>query len=145
MGQQGLIFVYLPICFLISARAGDALARQWAGGQALYSPASPANALLYLFAPVYLLPGNRLKVLSEATLRAQDRLIIGQIAATQADLPPGGVLVADAVAISHSTTCRASPLIALQCDHRRTMPGKRRRPDAPPLPSLQNATGPGLV
>ena len=95
MGQQGLIFVYLPICFLVSARAGDALARQWPGGQALYIGCLAANALLYLLAPVYLLPGHGLKVLSEATVKAQDQLLEGEIDAVHADLPPGGVFVAD--------------------------------------------------
>ena len=99
MGQQGLIFVYLPICFLISARAGDALARQWAGGQALFVGCLAANALLYLFAPVYLLPGEKLKVLSEATIQAQDHLLEGEIDAVHADLPPGGRLGGRPVAL----------------------------------------------
>ena len=95
MGQQGLIFVYLPVCFLLSARAGDALTRQYAGGLALVAGCLAANALVYLFAPMYLLPGQRLKVLSEATIRDRDRALEGEVEAVRTDLPPGGVLLAD--------------------------------------------------
>ena len=138
MGQQGLIFVYLPICFLISARAGDALARQWAGGAALYAACLAANALLYLFAPVSLLPGRALKVLSEATVREQDRHLEGEIAAVHADLPPGAVLVADQWRFAQYYLPDV-PLLAfntvIQDDD-----GETTEQGAPPLPALQTAT-----
>ena len=138
MGQQGLIFVYLPVCLLLSARAGDALARQWKGGQTLTMACIAASALLYLFAPTYLLPGRRLKVLSESTLRDKDRELLGQIAATQSDLPPGGVLVANAWRFPQYYL-PGTPLIALDAitgdDVGDQVPG-----GAPPVPALRSVS-----
>ena len=138
MGQQGLIFVYLPVCLLFSARAGDALARQWRGGQTLVIACIAASALLYLFAPTYLLPGQRLKVLSEATLRDKDREIEGQIAATRTDLPPGGVLVADGWRFAQYYLPNV-PTIAFNAIIMDDA-GERVMADAPPMPALQNAS-----
>lgn len=95
MGQQGLIFVYLPILLLISARAGVALAERWRWGTALVVACVLANALLFILAPAYLLPG-RFKVLSHATIVEHDALIQGQIDAVRSDLPADAVLLSDA-------------------------------------------------
>jgi hypothetical protein len=94
MGQQGLIFVYLPILLLLSARGALAIAARWRWGYALIAACILGNGLLYLFAPATLLPG-RLKVLSQATIREQDRLLAAQIAAVRSDLPPNAALLAD--------------------------------------------------
>ena len=138
MGQQGLIFVYLPICFLISARAGDALARQWPGGQALFAGCLAANALAYLFVPAHPLGPHRIKVLSEATLRDQDRLLQGEQDAVRAGLPPGGVLVADQWRFAQYYE-PGVPLLAFDTIIGDDT-GESVVANAPPLPPLRNVT-----
>jgi hypothetical protein len=81
MGQQGLIFVYLPILLLISASACNTLARRWHWGGVL------------IFAPSHLLPGQRLKVLNYATIVEHDMRIQAQIHAVQTGLPSSGILI----------------------------------------------------
>lgn len=94
MGQQGLIFVYLPILMLISARASVALSERWRWGILFITACVAGNALLFIFAPSYLLP-NRFKVLSQATINEHDMFIQGQIEAVRNDLPPDAVLLSD--------------------------------------------------
>lgn len=93
MGQQGLIFVYLPVLLLLSARGGVLLARRGRAGVALVVVGLALNLGLYLGAPVELVPG-RFKVLSQATIRQHDALIAGQIAAARYDLPADTLLLA---------------------------------------------------
>jgi 4-amino-4-deoxy-L-arabinose transferase-like glycosyltransferase len=94
MGQQGLIFVYLPALLLLSARGGALALERWRWGAALPALALLVNLALYLAAPVELLPG-RFKVLSQATIRRHDAEIAAQIEAVRRDLPPGALLLAD--------------------------------------------------
>jgi 4-amino-4-deoxy-L-arabinose transferase-like glycosyltransferase len=94
MGQQGLIFVYLPALLLLSARGGIAIVDRWRGGNAILGACVLGNALLFLLLPSHLL-GDRVKVLSQATIREQDALLAGQIAAVGSDLPTGAVLLAE--------------------------------------------------
>lgn len=96
MGQQGLIFVYLPILMLLSARAATALIDHWRWGAALVTISIVGNVLLFLLVPVYLLPGERMKVLSYATIREQDALIQAQIEVVEQALPANALLIADA-------------------------------------------------
>jgi hypothetical protein len=96
MGQQGLIFVYLPILMLVSARAATALIDHWRWGPTLTTVSIVGNSLLFLLAPVYLLPGERLKVLSYATIQEQDALIQAQIEVVREAMPEEAVLIAEA-------------------------------------------------
>lgn len=92
MGQQGLIFVYLPVLMLLSAAAG--LSSGTRAGTWLLVAWVACNGLLFLATPTYPLQG-RLKVLSLATIRDHDALLRGEIAAVHANLPAGAVLLAD--------------------------------------------------
>lgn len=94
MGQQGLIFVYLPALLLLSARGGIAIADRWRGGNAILTACVIGNALLFLLLPSYLV-GDRVKVLSQATIREQDAMLTGQIAAVRSDLPADAVLLSE--------------------------------------------------
>jgi hypothetical protein len=141
MGQQGLIFVFLPICFLLSGRAADALARKWTGGTGILAACALGNALLYILAPTYLLPPHLFKVDSESTLRAQDHKIDGEIAAVTDGSPPGSVLLASDWRFPQYYLPK-TPLVALTAltatdDSESTQAG------APPLPAYQDA--PALV
>jgi len=93
MGQQGLIFVYLPILALLSGRGALAVAHHLVWGRAVAIVCLSANALLFLLAPEYLLPG-RFKVLSLATIRQQDRVLDAQIQSVRSFLPPDAALLA---------------------------------------------------
>jgi hypothetical protein len=94
MGQQGLIFVYLPILMLLGACGAALLASRIRWGMAVVLACVALNVMLYLFAPVYLLPGQ-LKVLSQATIAEHDTLLLAQIDATHSDLPPDALLLVD--------------------------------------------------
>ena len=95
MGQQGLIFVYLPVLLLVSARGGIELWRSRRPAlQMLPVLALMLNIGLYLGAPSELLPG-RFKVLSRATLRQHDALLAAQLDAVRLDLPSGALLLSD--------------------------------------------------
>jgi hypothetical protein len=94
MGQQGLIFVYLPILCLLSAWGSNASIRRWRWGKALVTICVAGNVLLYLFAPAYL-PPNQFKVLSQATIREQDTLIQAEVESVRSDLPRDAVLVSN--------------------------------------------------
>lgn len=92
MGQQGLIFVYLPILMLLSARASTEVMQRWRWGIAVVMACIVGNALLYLFASSQLPPGQ-FKVLSLATAREHDALVQAQIDVVRNDLPPDAVLL----------------------------------------------------
>lgn len=94
MGQQGLIFVYLPVLLLISALGATVLLDRGRWGRGLVAAVIIGNSLLYLGSPRTLLP-NRLKVLSQATIREQDALLNAQIMTIRRDLPPDALLLAD--------------------------------------------------
>jgi len=76
MGQQGLVFVYLPALFLVSALAATALGR--------FAPAAVAlavalDAAVFLFAPTHPLGGDRPKLLTRHTLRHHDQDLLARI------------------------------------------------------------------
>lgn len=73
MGQQGLVFVFLPALLLLSAAViftlhGNVIPYRTAGIAALLT----ANCAIFLFAPTYPLGGERLKLLTADTLRLHD-------------------------------------------------------------------------
>jgi hypothetical protein len=74
MGQQGLVFVFLPALFLLSALGFFALAKwikprnEWLAAGALLL----VNALIFIAAPAFPLGGNSLKLLTADTIRQHD-------------------------------------------------------------------------
>jgi hypothetical protein len=90
MGQQGLVFVFLPVLCLLSAAAlallpGPHLA--WLGA------AVGINAALFLAAPTYPLGGDRPKLLTADTLRRHDDFFRTRLAAVRARFDPRSAVV----------------------------------------------------
>jgi len=95
MGNQGLVLVFLPSLVLISATG---LVRLTSFRQSQLLPIGLIailllNASMFLFAPEYLLPGNRLKVLSWQTIRNLDARYRAKIALIQEHFPAGQTVV----------------------------------------------------
>jgi hypothetical protein len=75
MGQQGLVFVFLPALFLLSALALIDLFQQAAFvRRAALAAVLIANAGVFLAAPTYPLGGNSLKILTLDTVRRHDEI-----------------------------------------------------------------------
>ncbi|MBZ0297629.1 MAG: glycosyltransferase family 39 protein [Anaerolineae bacterium] len=96
MGQQGLVFVFLPALFLISAeglyqlfQSRPALLRVSTAAIALFS------AAVFLIGPTYPLgeQNENIKLLTYNTLREQDELISNQIAAVRDNFDPEDTLL----------------------------------------------------
>jgi hypothetical protein len=86
MGQQGLVFVFLPALLLVLARAACTLslrAAGWATGLAVL-----AGAALFIAAPTFPLGGDRLKLLTADTLRRHDATYVPKLAAVASDFAP---------------------------------------------------------
>ncbi len=92
MGQQGLIFVYLPILMLLGA-AGS-LKPGTLIGRGIVFACVLGNALLFLITPAHL-AGDQVKVLSYATIKEQDELLKAQIALVHEYFPADAVLLSD--------------------------------------------------
>ncbi|NMC11955.1 MAG: hypothetical protein GYA34_03630 [Chloroflexi bacterium] len=73
MGQQGLVFVFLPAIFLLSAAAIVKLNwHQQSWGRVIVAAVIMVNASLFLFAPAKPLGDDRLKLLTFDTLQQHD-------------------------------------------------------------------------
>jgi hypothetical protein len=73
MGQHGLIFTFLPALLLAAAGLLDVAGGRIWSGRTVGALAAACGALVFLFAPEYLLlPGGKIKVLNAATLRHLD-------------------------------------------------------------------------
>jgi hypothetical protein len=90
MGQQGLVFVFLPALCLLSAAALAPLRGGWV---ALAAAAVVGNAAIFLFAPTFPLGGDRPKLLTAETLRQHDAYYRSRIAATRARFDPHHTIV----------------------------------------------------
>ena len=98
MGQQGLVFVFLPALLLISAVGLDFLFSvqgRWAS--ALLALVLVANAGLFLFAPEYPLGNERLRILNRKALERTDREYGERFETIARRFPPGStaILAAD--------------------------------------------------
>lgn len=74
MGQQGLVFVFLPALFLLSA-AGWFILKKWIKTRYKWPAAGVLlllNAVIFLAAPAFPLGGNGLKLLTVDTIRQHD-------------------------------------------------------------------------
>ena len=95
MGQQGLIFVYLPVLLLLSARALIWIVERreqpiWAVAMALVVV---VNAALFIGLPEYPLGSGRFKVLSWDTLRNNDAYYQDRFNAIREHLPAESTVV----------------------------------------------------
>jgi hypothetical protein len=101
MGQQGLVFTFLPALLLISAAAFVQIyrglharfntSRQAFG--ALILALAAINAAVFIFAPVFPLGGDSIKLLTRATLVQQDREMQSRVDTIRADHPSDQTLI----------------------------------------------------
>jgi hypothetical protein len=74
MGQQGLVFVFLPALLLISAESLRRLAgSRWRGRWGLAGGLVALQAIIFLAVPMYPLGGDRFKLLTWQTIRQHDQ------------------------------------------------------------------------
>jgi hypothetical protein len=93
MGQQGLVFVYLPALLLLSAAAlFELLVRFERLPEAALAGLAAANALVFLFAPTYPL-GSSVKLLTLDTLREHDRTHLAVLNGIQSNFDPGNTMI----------------------------------------------------
>lgn len=94
MGQQGLVFVFLPALLLLSA---EGLYRLFATRPALLQASTAIIVLIsagvFIFAPAYPLGKDRLKLLTYDTLRQSDQAMADKIAAVRENFPPENTLL----------------------------------------------------
>ena len=91
MGQQGLVFVFLPVLLLVSAHAVDrcftsldrAQLAWWVGGAV-----AVASLCVFCFAPEYPLGGDRVRLLTRSTLTQSDRYYGDRFSAVESRLAP---------------------------------------------------------
>jgi hypothetical protein len=88
MGQQGLVFVFLPALLLLSAGAVYLLDWPQLGyRQAALAALIIANALIFIFAPTYPFRTERLKLLTIDTLRQHDAYYLSRMEALPHNFP----------------------------------------------------------
>lgn len=94
MGQQGLVFIFLPALLLISA---EGLVRLFATRESMVRWATAGIALvgsvLFVVAPTYPLGNDGLKLLTASTLRENDSYLSSRIAAVRENFDPEHTLL----------------------------------------------------
>ncbi|HLF25343.1 MAG TPA: glycosyltransferase family 39 protein [Anaerolineae bacterium] len=94
MGQQGLVFVYLPALLLISA---ESLRRLTVGRKAMLwrvaGGLAALGAIIFVALPTYPFGGDRFKLLTWDTIRAQDRLYQERVVTVRHDFPAGRAIL----------------------------------------------------
>jgi hypothetical protein len=94
MGQQGLVFVFLPAFMLLSA---EGLYRLLQSRPSALRAATAAIALvgaaIFVVGPTYPLGGDSPKLLTYATIRENDQLIANEIAAVHENFAPENTLL----------------------------------------------------
>lgn len=90
MGQQGLVFVYLPALCLLSALSAAALGPFARPAVAI---AVALDAAVFLLAPTYPLGGDRPKLLTAHTLREHDEDVLARVEAVRARFDPHRTVV----------------------------------------------------
>jgi len=95
MGQQGLVFVYLPALFLVSAEALVQLAGVRRSQLVLWATLGIVvlNSYLFVLAPEYLLGGEQVKVLNRSTILNQDASLKQMVRVVRADFSPGDTIL----------------------------------------------------
>lgn len=96
MGQQGLVFVFLPALLLISAEAMARIGRGLNGdrvGIGLAGLLVALNAFVFVFMPEFPLGSESIKLLTRATIDRQDRDMQARIAAIRSTYTAGETLI----------------------------------------------------
>ncbi len=94
MGQQGLVFVYLPALLLLSALGAVQLGwERKTMGRLTLSAVILANSAIFLAAPIYPLGGATIKLLTVDTLRQHDAFYAGRLAGIQQEFSPRSTLI----------------------------------------------------
>ena len=94
MGQQGLVFTFLPALFLLSAAALEYLSRRRQPvGQVLLASFVIINAAIFLAAPTYPLGGESFKLLTLDTIREHDTFYQARFEGVQENFSPAHTLL----------------------------------------------------
>jgi hypothetical protein len=98
MGQQGLVFVYLPALLLLSAAGLEYLVMRLHAGRiwttrTVAALLVGANAVVFLFAPTYPLGTEQVKLLTRDTLRLHDAEYLPRLAAVQQGFDPQSTIL----------------------------------------------------
>ena len=88
MGQQGLVFVFLPVLLLGSARGISYLVGSLSRGHRLAAAVVILNAALFLIASTFPLGGTKLKLLTLDTLRRHDSYYLSRLEAVRGHFSP---------------------------------------------------------
>jgi hypothetical protein len=94
MGQQGLVFVFLPALLLLSAAGLYAL--PWSQPlyrQGVIAVLVVANTLIFVLAPTYPLSNERVKLLTAETLRLHDAYYDSRLEAVHQNFPATHTLI----------------------------------------------------
>lgn len=94
MGQQGLVFVFLPALLLISAQG---LYRLFVSRPALLRASTAlvvlVGVVIFVFVPTYPLGKDSIKILTYDSLRQHDQQIASQISAVRENFKPGDTVL----------------------------------------------------
>ena len=94
MGQQGLVFVFLPALLLISAESLHRLVGRWQSVQwGLVEGVIALQAIIFLAFPSYPLGGDRFKILTWDTIRQHDRYYQERLEVVRQQFPPEQTVV----------------------------------------------------
>ncbi len=99
MGQQGWIFLFLPVLLVLSAecalRLYSTLSNNWQVYTLHLSLAALilGNSCIFLLAPEYLVTGNRFKILSWSTIRNLDKYYTTRISTVRRFFPPESTIL----------------------------------------------------
>jgi hypothetical protein len=94
MGQQGLVFVYMPVLFLLSAEALYQLFKTrpsvlWGTSGVI----ALVSAVVFVLGPTYPLGADQFKMLTYSTLRENDDRLAGKLAAVRDQFDPQNTLL----------------------------------------------------
>ena len=95
MGQQGLVFVFLPALLLMSAEACVEVSRRL-GRRALHvivMSMVALNALVFVFAPEFPMGSDSVKLLTRATIERQDRDMQARVDAIRTTYAPNQAIL----------------------------------------------------
>jgi dolichyl-phosphate-mannose-protein mannosyltransferase len=94
MGQQGLVFVFLPALILISAEGLFRIAQSRpAVLRAAVAAIAVVGAAIFILGPTFPLGEDGPKLLTYSALRENDQLLANEIAAVKANFPPENTLL----------------------------------------------------
>ncbi|NMB87739.1 MAG: DUF2723 domain-containing protein [Chloroflexi bacterium] len=95
MGQQGLVFVYLPAILIFGAWVGDRLMRSYGTpAQVLIAACIVLNGAIFVLAPEFPLPGrSSIRLLTRQTIQQSDVYLHSRIAAIEENFSPANTSI----------------------------------------------------